>query len=233
MPIKCPHCCREFIRKHNYNKHIESCQFIIKKECDLNAELEDTIDIPNYKDLYNFVLNLSMRVKKVEEENVKLKNKVLKLDPVQWLNDNRTCFEYFNDWYKLIDVSEHLDIALSNDLNTAIVSALSSYITNESPIFSFDNKKNIFFVFNNDTWEELSFIATDLFINHVANLFIVEFDKYLDTHQYLINDPKYIDTYVNYQNKIYGQSNIINRNQKIKTTLYEKIKHSVLYQKVT
>ena len=61
MPIKCPHCCREFIRKHNYNKHIESCQFIIKKECDLNAELEDTIDIPNYKDLYNFVLNLSRR----------------------------------------------------------------------------------------------------------------------------------------------------------------------------
>ncbi len=233
MPVKCPHCCREFIRKHNYDKHVESCQFIIKSECDLNAELEDTIDIPNYKDLYNFVLNLSMRVKKVEEENIKLKNKVFKLDPLQWLNDNRICFEYFNDWYKLIDVSEHLDIALCNDLNTAIVSALSSYITNESPIFSFDNKKNIFFVFNNDTWEELSLIATDLFINHVANLFIVEFDKYLDTHQYLIDDPKYIDTYVNYQNKIYGQSNIINRNQKIKSSLYEKIKHSVVYQKVT
>lgn len=233
MPVKCPHCYRNFLRKHNYDKHVESCQFIIKKECDLNAELEDIIDIPNYKDLYNFVVNLSLRVKKIEEENIKLRNKVLKLDPLQWLKDNKICFTNFDDWYKLIDISDHLQIALNNDLNTAIISALSSYIKNDSPIFSFDNKKNIFFVYNNDAWEQLSFISTDLFINHIANLFIVEFDKYLDSHIYLTNDSKYIDTYVNFQNKIYGEKNIINRNHKIKTLLYDKIKHSVAYQKIT
>ena len=233
MPVKCPHCYRDFIRKHNYDKHVESCQFIIKKECDLNAELEDIIDIPNYKDLYNFVVNLSLRVKKIEEENIKLKNKVLKLDPLQWLKDNKLCSTNFDEWYKHIDVSDHLQIALNNDLNAAIISALSNYIKNDSPIFSFDNKKNIFFVYNNDTWEQLSFISTDLFINHIANLFIVEFDKYLDSHQYLINDSKYIDAYVNYQNKIYGEKNIITRNHKIKTLLYDKIKHSVAFQQIT
>lgn len=233
MPINCPHCSRNFRRKHNFDKHVESCQFIIKKECDLNSELENTIDIPNYKDLYNFVMNVSLRVKKLEEENVKLKNKILKLDPLQWLKDNKKCYINFDEWYKLIDVSDHLQIALNNDLNAAIVSALSNYITINSPIFSFDNKKNILYVYNNDTWIQLSFIACDLFLNHIANLFLVAFDKYLDSHLYLTNDPKYIDTYINYQNKIYGNSNIINRNQKIKSILYDKIKYNVSSIQIT
>ena len=167
MPNKCPHCYRNFQRKYNYDKHVESCQFIIKKECDLNAELEDTIDIPNYKDFYNFVLNLSLRVKKIEQENIKLKNKVLKMDPLQWLKDNKICNIDFVDWYKVINVSGHLQTALNNDLNTAIISVLSSHINDDSPIFSFDNKKNIFYVYNNQKWEQLSFITTDLFINHI------------------------------------------------------------------
>ena len=43
MPIKCPHCSRNFIRKHNFDKHLESCKFTITKECDLTTDLEDRI----------------------------------------------------------------------------------------------------------------------------------------------------------------------------------------------
>jgi hypothetical protein len=178
-------------------------------------------------------MNVSLRVKKLEDENIKLKNKILKLDPLQWLKDNKKCSINFDEWYKFINVSDHLQIALNNDLNAAIISAIYNYINTDSPIFCFDNKKNIFYIYNNDTWEQLSFITSDLFINHIANLFLVAFDKYLDLNTHLTNDSKYIDTYINYQNKIYGNSNIINRNQKIKSILYDKIKHNVSSIQIT
>ena len=42
----------DLLRKYNgFSK------FIIKKECELKSDLEDRVDIPEYKDLYNFVIN--------------------------------------------------------------------------------------------------------------------------------------------------------------------------------
>jgi hypothetical protein len=227
MTNKCPHCSRTFVRKHNFDKHLESCKFTITKECNLNKELEDRIDIPNYKDLYNFVMNLSLRVKKLEDENFKLKGKLFKLQPIEWLNENKKPLINFDIWYKSFNVSDFLSTVFTVDLNTAVVSCIYSNINDESPIFSFDNKKNQFYIFNNDDWYNVSTDSLDLFINHIANLFIVEFTTFIENNDYLINNPKYIDQYISYQNKIYGSTNLISRNQKIKTSLYEKIKANV------
>ena len=227
MTNKCPHCSRTFVRKHNFDKHLESCKFIIKKECELKSDLEDRVDIPEYKDLYNFVINLSLRIKKLEDENNRLKSRIFKLQPLEWLNENKNVSINFDIWYKTFNVSEFLSTVFSVDLNTAVVSCICSYVNDDSPLFCFDNKKTQFYVFNNDEWSNISTQSIDLFINHIANLFIVEFTTFIENNDYLINNPKYIDQYISYQNKIYGSTNLISRNQKIKSLLYEKIKSNV------
>ena len=237
MPYTCAKCLKEFIRKHNYNKHRELCVFDINSNNELISEAESSRDLPSYKELYNFVLVLSCKVSKLEKENGNIKdiisNKLLKMKPAQWLNDNASCNITFENWYKTFDVSEYLDMVFNNDLITGIVSVIESVYknTNNPPLHAFDNKNLQFFIYENSdinsAWALLSSQEFDIFINHISNLFIISFSNFLTNNEYLVRDTNCIDQFNAYQIKVYGSANVINRNNKIRQLLYTKIKSNV------
>lgn len=240
MPHTCEKCYRTFVRKHNYNKHKEICVFAINNEKDITSDIENSRDLPSYKELYNFVLNLSIKINKLEKENDCLKNivtnKLLKIKPVDWLNENVKPFVNFNDWYKDFDVSDHLDVIFETDLINGICVLIENYYKNIKcpPLFSFDNKNKQLFVYNELTWKQLSQNEFDVFIDNISNKFIVAWSKYLIQNQYLITDTQYIDRFNTFQTKVYGASNNNdNRNSKIKQNLYNKIKSNVSNVQIT
>ena len=114
MPHTCQKCFRTFIRKHNYDKHNEICIFNINNENDIISDTENSINLPSYKELYNFVLNLSVKINRLEKENESFKNiinnKLLKIDPVNWLNENIKVDINFEDWCNSFNVSDYLHI---------------------------------------------------------------------------------------------------------------------------
>ena len=234
MTHTCEKCLRTFVRKHNYNKHREICVFTIKSDSEINSDIENSKDLPSYKDLYNFVLNISCKVSRLEKENEDLKNiitnKLMKIKPVNWLNENIKPDLNFDDWYNGFVASEYLFMVFNNDLIVGITSLIENYYKNtkKPPLFSFDNKNKQFFIYRELTWVQLSQHDFDTFIENLSNKFIIEWTKFLTDNQYLITEAKYIDQFNSYQTKIYGNSNNNdNRNNKIRQNLYSKIKHTV------
>lgn len=234
MPHTCQKCFRSFVRKHNYNKHTECCIFDINNENDIKSELENSIELPSYKELYNFVLNLSIKINKLEKENESFKNiinnKLLKITPVNWLNENGPEVDInFEDWCNTFNASDYLNIVFETDLINGISLLFENYFKNTSnpPLFSFDNKNKQFYIYNESSWKLLSPSKFDLLIENLSNKFIVAWSKYLIENQYLITDTNYIDQFNTFQTKIYGTSNNDNRNNKIKQYLYNKIKYTV------
>ncbi len=235
MPYTCQKCFRTFHRKHNHDKHYEICLFNINNENDIISDLENSRDLPSYKELYNFVLNLSIKINKLEIENESFKNiinhKLLKINSVNWLNENKkNTFIDFKDWYTAFIVTDYLHTVFETDLINGISLLIENYYKNtkDPPLFSFENKNKQFYVYNNETWKQLDQYGFDSFIEIISNKFIVAWSKYLIENQYLITEEKYIDQFNTYQTKIYGPSNNNdNRNSKIKQIIYNKIKSSV------
>ncbi len=237
MPYTCQKCLIEFTRKHNYNKHRELCVFDINYNNELISDIESSRNLPSYNELYNFVLVLSSKVSKLEKENKNIKdiisNKLLKMKPAQWLNDNASCNITFENWYKTFDVSEYLQLVFNNDLITGIVFVIETVYknTDNPPLYAFDNKKLQFFIYENSDinseWTILSSQEFDIFINHISNLFIISFSNFLTNNEYLVRESKYIDKFNAYQIKVYGSANVINRNNKIRQMLYNNIKSNV------
>lgn len=240
MPHTCQKCFRTFHRKHNYDKHSEICIFNIQNENDIKSDLENSVNLPSYKELYNFVLNLSVKINKLEKENESFKNiinnKLLKMNSVNWLNKNKNVLIEFDEWFNTFNVSEYLHIVFETDLINGISLLIENNYknTNNPPLFSFDNKNKQLFVYNNLSWKQLNQTDFDNFIDILSNKFIVAWSKYLMENQYLITEPKYIDNFTTYQTKVYGPSNNNDsRNSKIKQNIYNKIKCSVSNVQIT
>lgn len=228
MIYKCQSCFKQFKTKHNHDKHYEYCKFQISRKCDILNDIDNCKqELPNMRELFNFVTLLSLKVNKLEEENLKLKqyinSKLIKIDPIEWLNENKKPFIDFLYWYKSIDTYSHLLSVLNNSLVYGVVECISENCGIESPFHSFDNKQLKFYTFSNGIWDLLDENKLNSFINFIANQFIVDFNNYLINNEHMIND----ENYSNYQEKVYGESDIEKRNNKIKNQLWQKIKLKV------
>ena len=84
---------------------------------------------------------------KLENENKQLKRyvnqKLIKIDPIVWLNQNRNPYLDFDIWYKNIDTYNYLEIVLGNNLIKGVVESISQNVGDLTPLAAFDNKKCI------------------------------------------------------------------------------------------
>ena len=232
MPYKCSYCFKDFKTKHNLNKHSEFCYFTITSKNDYLNDIDELKDdVPNIRELFNFINVLSLKVKKLEDDNQKLKkyinHKLIKVDPLDWLNDNRTPHLDFIYWYKSIDTYSYLETVFNSNLIKAVTEAISNNYGELSPLCAFDNKKFKLYIFNDEKWKEINDDELNTALNFLCNQFIVDFNTYLSKNEYLFCNDSYSDTYTNYQNNVYGDSNIEKRNNQIKISLWQKIKFNV------
>lgn len=228
MNYKCQSCFKEFKTKHNHDKHYEFCKFQIYRNSEVLNEIDNCKqEIPNMREMFNFVTLLSLKVNKLEEDNLKLKqyinSKLIKIDPIEWLNENKKPITDFEYWYKSINTYPYLLTVLNNNLKDGVVECISSNSNHNSPLHSFDNKQLKFYIYTNSEWRLITDDELKTFINYIANRFIVDFNNYITDNMNLLND----DNYSNYQEKVYGESDISKRNNKILLQLWNKTKLSV------
>ncbi len=233
MNYICSHCLRTFKTKHNYCKHVEFCKFDIQKDNDMLNEIDSFNGVPSFHELYNYVLKVSQRVTRLEKENKSLKRyistKLIKIDPIQWLNENKKPISCFEEWLRNMNAYDYLETVFNSNLIEGIHKCILNNINSHTPIYAFDNKNLKFYVYVNDSDQWLLLDDKDYqdFINCIANKFLYSFGKYVTENEKLLQSENYIDNYISYQNKIYGDSNTHSRNNKIKSLLYNSIKKEV------
>ena len=179
------HCCvfcgKGYKNRSNMDKHIILCELLNKSRKSTDKNNDEEIELPSQRKLFLMLLELGQKYNKledkVEELNKWVVKKKKKINVLDWLNINitpDTIFENVSDKINIV----HSDIDLffqSNFFDTlhAIFSrTLFEFSDNETPIFTFVQKANIFYIYESlgsDSygWIELSREKIIRFLNKI------------------------------------------------------------------
>jgi hypothetical protein len=167
------------------------CEFFYQKRRNPQPEMDERgAKIPNLRELYRYINNLSTRLEKTEKELEKLKlivNSRQKRSIMVWLNKpSQKPSITFEDWYRNMKATESDMIkVLNGDLTDGILSCLYTAINSQSsenikfPIRCFKQKPGTMYVYSlksiDDSSEEITMdwkiMSGDQFlkmINHIS-----------------------------------------------------------------
>jgi len=237
----CNSCAKTYTYKHNYDRHVVCCEFFNKTLRQHEHEMESCEAPPNMYVLYQLVKELAVRVSKVENENIQLKQQLAKRNKVNildWLNKMPTekqPTQVYIQWLRdvvLKNVYLQLEHVYSNDLISGMVSiwmfALSKTDGN-APIKAFENRPNTFYIYETSengeyNWSMLTTAILDKHLKHVCKQFVIDFKTHwYDTHaEQIKEDEKWTNMYVDYHQKILGGTRYTTDGicQKVRQQLY-------------
>jgi hypothetical protein len=243
---KCKTCKKEYRLKYNCDRHEALCGFLCKTKGEQKDELDmEEEDIPTTHGLYRIIQSLSLRMDKLEKENLILRqHNKKKTNILDWLNGlidkPETTFDAWLNTVVFINVQYSLEIVYSNNLLTGLKDLFRIIIDNSKgkilPIRCFTNKANTFYLYEtidgNNKWKVISNSDFDKQLNRVCNQFIIDFKNkwYLVNREKMETDESYKDMYINYYKKILGGDDRMTdeaRFQKIRHYLYEIMKEQI------
>jgi hypothetical protein len=193
---------------------------------DIINEVESQEQIPSIEKIYRLVQELTVKVVKLENENKKLKQSVLKKQKINILDSlnkmsivNQPDIVY-NEWLETVmlsHVKDNLTIVFKEDLIVGIVNTWKNAIIATSsilPIKTYINRPNIFYIYVEDDskrqWKQLHINDMDSQLRRISQQFIVEFKKewFIPNEYKIDNDEKWTNMYVDYYKRILGGSQI-------------------------
>ena len=195
---------------------------------------------------------MAIRIDKLETENAKLKrtqSKKQKISIIEWLNNSTQLVQPdtdFDNWittYVFSLIPQFLDTVYTRDLlagiNALFNFAVANMPSDKSPIRTFDNKPNTFYIYYKDRhdascvdpkWVIIYSIDFDKYLDKISRQFIVEFVRcWYNVHKERVEtDEKYKDTYIEYYQKILGGNKMTDeiRFPRIRHALYTAIKQN-------
>lgn len=246
---KCKFCPKEYKLKFNFDRHIDYCQFVNKSKKEQLNDLDLCENIPTLKTIFGYVKELSVRINKLEQENIALKEIIQKekkkINVIDWLNTKSNIKPRltFTDWILAFPINNHLQSVFNSDLMFGIIQTLEVGVdelhiknTELIPIQAFAHKPNAFYIYDYENkasdeikWILLSNQLMDKWLNCIAHRFLIEFQKWCDIHEVEIqNNEKMKDTYVNYYQKVLGgtKMNDDTRNLRIRQNIYNSLKQN-------
>jgi len=210
----------------------------------LSNELESPEEIPSIEKIYRLVQDLTVKVVKLENENKKLKQSVLKkqkiniLDSLNKMNIVNQPEIVYNEWLDVVVLS-HVKANLNNvfkeDLIVGIVNTWNNAIKATSsmlPIKTYINRPNVFYIYveddNKRQWKQLPIYDMDRQLRSISQQFIVEFRKewFIPNEYKIDNDEKWTNMYVDYYKRILGGSQITTEVicQRVRNQIYKLMK---------
>lgn len=159
-PVYCKYCHQTWESNIRYEKHIRMCEFFYQQRRNPQPEMDERgAQIPNIRELYRYIKQLSNRLEKTEKELDKLKatmNTRQKKSIMSWLNKpSQTPTITFEDWFRNIKASETDMIkVLNGDLTDGIISCMHAVLTVQReerfkfPIRCFKQKPGTFYVYS-------------------------------------------------------------------------------------
>lgn len=220
-----------------------------KKVCrtscsELLNELESPEEIPSIEKIYRLVQDLTVKVVKLENENKKLKQSVLKtqkiniVDSLNKMNIVNQPEIVYNEWLDVVVLS-HVKANLNNvfkeDLIVGIVNTWNNAIKATSsvvPIKTYINRPNIYYIYveddNKRQWKQLPIYDMDRQLRRICQQFISVFrNEWFIPNEYKIdNDEKWTNMYVDYYKRILGGSQITTEVicQRVRNQIYKLMK---------
>ena len=232
---ECRFCSKAFTRKSYYDRHMLICELFNKSKQERKLEVEEDKDTPTVRKLYEIIMEMSVKYKKMEEKVEELSKyvdtKKKKINIIEWLNTTYTSCEPFDEWMKKIKVErKHLETIFSDDY---VYGALHVFKDHENIIHikSYDQKDNIFYIFTNthaNTWCEMTQQQFDKMMDFISKQFIHEFVLWQNENKHRMEDDNYAMTYMKNIRKMNGGNNTTEQlYRKIHRELYKHMKTSL------
>jgi hypothetical protein len=207
---------------------------------------ESGVPIPNMRQLYRYVQDLTYRLEKTEKELKKLKgemNSRKKIEVLGWLNQpEQTPQITFEEWVRSIKATESdmlkcLDGNLTDGILSCLYSATKSRGTANLPIRCFSQKPGTFYVYscvsvsqgkgNDAEWQKMTCEQSLKLANHISTSIRREF-RLWNTVQFASQeyDQNFMDKMPKYVKKL--NSDVEKRLPDIKKTLFEKLEENLM-----
>ena len=131
--LRCPYCSREYKRKIFYDRHIIACKILCKSPKEHKLELQETNDTPSLRGIYDIILELGVKLEKIEKQQEKInkwvEQKKRKLSVINWLNDNFKPTLSFYQWQEVLIIKrEHLEQIFRYNYITGLTYILQEYL---------------------------------------------------------------------------------------------------------
>jgi hypothetical protein len=211
--IFCSYCKHNWKVKRDYDKHINCCVYFhqLRRQPPQEEMDENGMKIPNMKELYRYVRDLSIRLEKTEKELARIKNVVntrQKKVIIEWLNQpGQKPESTFEEWWTHVSVDEsHMKCVFDRDLTDGIKSAIGTYIERSAsmpkdrPIRCFIQKPNTFYVFSRNSgtkeplvepqWRIMDNSQMQTMVIHIAQLFLRVFLSWQKQQQQKIEEEE-------------------------------------------
>ena len=172
----CVHCGKSYKKRTNLDKHVILCELLNKTK--KNMVINDEEDIPSQRKLYEILLELGNKFNRLEEKVDELNKWVVKkkkkINVIDWLNTNITPEIKFDSLVEKIvmsddDIKYLFENSFTDTLNHIFSRNIYNLSESEYPIFTFVQKANIFYIYENEEagWVELSREFLIKFLNKV------------------------------------------------------------------
>lgn len=236
---ECHYCKKQYREKYKHDRHILICEFFYKSQREIKDIAENIEEkIPSTRELYLIMQDMMFRIKKLEDENKKLKqiqNK--KINILEWLNTSTkpklTLARWINE-HIIPNVNKYLETVFEENLVTGITKlieeAISLFDIEELPLRTFENKPNVFFIYKKEDdkhiWLQISSTVFDKYITVISQQFVIDFNNkwYLENKSKIDSDETYKDMYVTrYKNIIGGNTSEEQNNKRIREYIFKQL----------
>ena len=164
----CVYCGKSYKVRANLNKHIVFCEIVdkTKRKKNILTENEEEFELPSQRQMYNMIVELTLKCNKLEQKVEKMNRfvdkKIKKINIIEWLNTNKYPEYTFDKLINKIEVKQD-DINFVFDKNIFdIISILLSRelfdneTMNNIPIYAAIQKNNYIYIYQNISQQNIS-----------------------------------------------------------------------------
>ena len=231
--MRCPYCSREYKRKVFYDRHIIACKILSKTPKELKLEAQEQDDTPSIRGIYDIVLELGIRLSKIEKQQEKIdkwvETKKRKLCIISWLNDNFKPDTSYEEWIDCVKINrEHLESIFRYNYIVGITYILQEYLPlgNETilPLKAFDQKEGSLFIYTNNQWKFMSPDTLDNLLRNLSKKIVDEFVKWQEENKHRLKEESFsIEFTENVQKAMGGSYSIEKQHSKIKFSIERRL----------
>lgn len=177
----CVYCGKSYKVRANLNKHIIFCEIVdkTKRKKNILIENEEDNELPSQRQMYNMLVELTLKYNKLEQKVEKMNRfvdkKIKKINMIDWLNSNK-CPDYtFDKLINKMNVNQE-DTNVIFDKNVIdIISILLSRelfeneIMNNAPIYAAIQKNNYIYIYQNNNHNQSNILNQNNIQNQIIN----------------------------------------------------------------
>ncbi len=160
--MNCPHCTKPYKIKTYYDRHVSICGLLHKSPKERAYDEEIQQDTPNIRQLYDMIIEMNHTINHLQNKISLLdsttKQQYKKINVLDWLSSQPRPKQSWSEWSESLLYSKNfLEICFKTNLSNSIVECIKYYCnTTLIPFRAFHQKLNIFYVYKDGNWSELS-----------------------------------------------------------------------------